>query len=280
MTLYHYSSGQGLFGIMNSDELHCSNVNFLNDSSEKSYFSELLDSICKNDEKCKIICEALYSDSFIRSYIDPTDSFIASFSKNGDSLSMWNYYARGNGYNIGVDIDKVIEENEDNNINIYKMELIYDQRKQIDITHTFILRHEENAKKYHEIEKILETSNEEEEYHRLGAEQTWLVEDFCEGIYDLMIQFKHQAYEREEEVRLIITEKQGVNNLTRFKISDNGVFIDYFPIKLKLRKNLKQVTIHPLNGKLHLEGTQRFIASKMGHPNTDIKISKIPFRLV
>ena len=41
MTLYHYTSGQGLSGIFDSKELHCSNVNFLNDPSEQSYVYDL-----------------------------------------------------------------------------------------------------------------------------------------------------------------------------------------------------------------------------------------------
>ena len=37
-------------------------------------------------------------------------NYIISFSQNGDSLEMWNYYTKGNsiqGYNIGFDIDKL-----------------------------------------------------------------------------------------------------------------------------------------------------------------------------
>lgn len=280
MILYHYTSGQGLFGIINSGELYCSNVNFLNDPSEKSYFKDLLFITFKEIPECEKIYSTLFNNSFQKSVVSPFDTFIASFSKNEDSLSMWNYYAKGNGYNIGLDIDSIIEQNKGTNLSIQKIELIYDQQKQLNDIKQFILGHKANCDKYEDLNERLRTEKDFNEYSKLSLEQNYLIEDFNGGIYKLGLGFKHTAYEREQEVRLIVSEDEIEQKTTKFKISDNGVFVEYIPIKLNLKGNIKSITIHPLNGQLHLEGTKKFIASQYFATKIEIKVSTIPLRLV
>jgi hypothetical protein len=194
MTLYHYTSGQGIFGIINSGELHCSNVNFLNDPSEQSYFQELLVLVFKKSKECEKIYSTLFNDSFQQAVVDPFERFVASFSKNADSLSMWNYYAKGNGYSV-------IEENEDANLSIQKIELIYNEVQQLEDTTKFILSHKDNCDKWEQLDEELKTIKEDIDFN-LTLEQNYLMEDFNDGIHKLKIGFKHQAYEREHEIKV------------------------------------------------------------------------------
>jgi hypothetical protein len=280
MILYHYTSGQGLFGIISSGELHCSNINFLNDPSEKSYFQDLLTSVFNESTESKEIYKALYSDSFQRSVLTPGETFIASFSKNDDSLSMWNYYAKGNGYNIGLDIDSVIKENEDIDLSIQKVELIYDQEQQMKSTLDFILKHRQAYKEFKDLDERLASTILEDEYYHYSHLQHGFVGDFNIGIYRLGLGFKHKAYETEQEVRLIISENEAARQTTKFKVSDNGVFVQYIPIKLSLETNIESITTHPLNGQLHLEGIEKFFSSTFRGQKTKTRVSTIPFRIV
>jgi hypothetical protein len=280
MTLYHYTSGQGLYGILNSSQLHCSDVNFMNDPSERTYFLDLLEVVFIKAHDCKDIYSGLYNKSYQDAVTDPFDRYVASFSKNPDSLSMWNYYAKGNGYNLGLDIDKIIEANRDENFYIQKIELNYKREQQIDETVAFIRSQKENCNRYNEIGKIIKGGVSEDDYYDLGYEQHNLIGEFNEGIYKLALGFKHYAYEREEEVRLVISENEVEQKSTRFKTSENGVFVEYLPLKLDLKTNLKSVTVHPLNADLHLSGAKRFINSIFHNQKIDIKMSSIPFRLV
>jgi hypothetical protein len=280
MTLYHYTSGQGLFGIINSDELQCSNINFLNDPSEKSYFQDLCKLVFKESSECEQIFSTLFNDSFQKAVVNPFETFIASFSKNEDSLSMWNYYAKGNGYNIGLDIDKIIEENKDANLAIQKIDLVYDHEKQVMDTLNFIQSYKQSAEKYKEYDEKLKVVENEDDYHEYSLEQNYLIEEFNYGIYELGLGFKHKAYEREQEVRLIISEDEMEQRTTKFKVSENGVFVEYIPLRLNLKSNLKSITIHPLNGQLHFEGIKKFISFQSLSKETEIKVSNIPFRMV
>jgi hypothetical protein len=144
---------------------------------------------------------------------------------------MWNYYAKGNGYNLGLDIDKIIEANRDENFYIQKIELNYKREQQIDETVAFIRSQKENCNRYNEIGKIIKGGVSEDDYYDLGYEQHNLIGEFNEGIYKLALGFKHYAYEREEEVRLVISENEVEQKSTRFKTSENGVFVEYLPLK-------------------------------------------------
>lgn len=90
MSVFHYTSGQGVKGIFDSNELHCSNVNFMNDPSERTYLIELLKSIGQDSIFCKKIYESLWSDWYNEVVLEVFASFVASFSKNPDSIAMWN----------------------------------------------------------------------------------------------------------------------------------------------------------------------------------------------
>nr|WKN38040.1 DUF2971 domain-containing protein [Tunicatimonas sp. TK19036] len=283
MILYHYTTGQGVFGIFDKSELFCSNINFLNDPSEESYFKELLKDTFANSTKCKNIYETLYSESYQGSIVNPFDIFILSFSKNQDSLSMWNYYAKGNGYNIGLDIDKIIEANENENIVIQNVKLEYNKSEQIKAITNFLLSFEEQYDTFlawEEEKNKAKQLNDEPKYHELNHEQGHIIERFNDEIYKLKIRFKHHAYEREEEVRLIISEDESKQNTTRFRVSENGVFVKFFPLKINLESSVKSLKAHPFCGDLHLDGLKKFVSSKIRNNDLEISRSKIPFRIV
>lgn len=281
MTLYHYTSGQGLFGILDNAELHCSNVNFMNDPSENTYFSSLLDQVVKDSENAKLIHDSLFNQTYQDAFINSSEMFVASFCKNNDSLSMWNYYAKGNGYNLGIDIDKVIEDNKREDVSIQKIELLYDKTKQLEKIHEFFSSLSDYYKEYLQLEEDNEVTKSEVEYMETYQRQTQIEADFTDRLHQLRLQFKHHAYEREQEVRILIMEAPYINeSFTRFKVYGNGVFVQYFPLTLKCKECLESVTIHPLNGDLHVEGTTKFLHYKLGVNNVSVSVSIIPFRIV
>lgn len=284
MTLYHYTTGQGLSGILEKSELHCSHVNFMNDPSEESYFVNVIKSVIDASETAKKIYTGLFAQSYIDSASSPYGKFIASFSKNKDSLSMWNYYAQGNGYNLGVDIDKIIESNENNtDISIKKLELLYDRKLQEQKILDCLLSFQDDFELHSSLEESRQHAiqvHNEDKYYEATADQVYIETSLSSTIVELGLSFKHQAYEREEEVRLIISSKNWNKNINDFKVSGNGVFIQYLPLGFNIETCLKSITIHPLNGPLHLDGTKRFMANKFPKHKIQIETTSIPFRIV
>jgi len=273
MTLYHYTSGNGLFGIINSSELHCSHQRFLNDPTEQSYFDNVLRSFLNNNEYLKTI----YVELFIRDYLldSSNQQFIFSLSKNPDSLSMWNYYANGNGYNIGFNIDSIIEKN-DNRLIIEKVEMIYDFTKQQEMVKLFVENNIIDYDKYNELTKQMTKTGDALKFERFKDEQTEIKKSFTKGINELKTSFKHAAYKDEEEIRLIINQ----SNNGQFKVSGQGIFIEYLTLGMAPDKDIIQIMVHPLSTDLHVEGMKRFIKSKMPERNVTVIKSEIPFRLI
>lgn len=278
MTIFHYTSGHGLFGILNSGELHCSNINFLNDPTESLYFTEILKNVLMNSENVKEIYSTLYNDSYQEAIAKPDSSFVVSFSKNEDSLTLWNHYSKGNGYNLGIDVDSIINNNIGDNISIKKIELTYDKNFQAEKLFNFIEEHKGALEQYLALSAKLGNESNEYEQVFLDSQMTGIIEDFNEGLYKLSCGFKHTAYEQEQEVRLLISTRYPFEPKTKYKISERGVFIEYFPLKICLESNLVSVMVHPLHGMLHMEGIRSFLASKNLLSTTSVKVSKIPFR--
>src|SRR5580698_8671217 len=91
--LYHYTTTEGLLGIIESKELWATNILFLNDTSElvdafKLFASELEANPIKLGER-KGWLQTMILPSLETAEVD---HFVVSFCENGDLLSQWRAY--------------------------------------------------------------------------------------------------------------------------------------------------------------------------------------------
>lgn len=105
--LYHYTSSDGLIGILQSCELWATDARFLNDTSELHSGREIArqvisDAADRTTER--------FDAQFLRSVerrldlMDNISILVCSFSEVGDSLPQWREYAdRGHGFALGFD---------------------------------------------------------------------------------------------------------------------------------------------------------------------------------
>jgi hypothetical protein len=110
--LYHYTTGAGLLGIVESNSLWATNILYLNDSSEISYgFSRARNHLRALREKRSteplITFLSRAEDLLNLSVLIPGRQFYAlCFCERPDLLSQWRAYAdRGGGYAIGFDTE-------------------------------------------------------------------------------------------------------------------------------------------------------------------------------
>jgi len=283
MDSYHYTSSDGIFGIINSSQLHCSNVNFLNDPTEQNYFDSIINEAITKNSVCKNIYEILYNNLVEPCIINPFENYVISFCKNKDSLSMWSHYAKGNGYNLGFNIDSIIQRNINNFLSIKKVDLIYSKHDQITSLEKYILSHKVNSEKYlqcENIKKIAKNNNDKNSYELANYEQDNYLIDFSSGLLEMRLRFKHEAFINEEEVRLVVSQDETKHVTTSHKISSIGIIVEYVSLELDLEEDLTSITMHPLNGELHTMGMERFLNAKINIKNIDISKSKIPLRLI
>jgi hypothetical protein len=101
--LYHYTTAQGLLGIVQSRQIWATNVLYLNDASELSDARDILRAVLDSEPLDLLDNAATFSQN-IPAYSEalPMDHFIVSFCEDGDLLGQWRGYgSQGTGFSIG-----------------------------------------------------------------------------------------------------------------------------------------------------------------------------------
>ncbi|MCM1330262.1 MAG: DUF2971 domain-containing protein [Ruminococcus sp.] len=289
--IYHYTSVDGLKGIVENETLRFTNRFYLNDYTEGIYTFDLLISEFDNifsdlalllEKKDKIIkeCQEYRNKLDLRSF----KTFQASFSLDSDSLCLWNYYTKGNnsirGYNINFNSKELcnsfkLNEEVEKILNrpfVFRKKVIYNKDEQISEIKEFI------NKLY---EAILQDSNGESNiaaqifFNRLNM--------IFDRISVLGIFFKDNHFKIENEYRIAIdlyTENgkfPAVDGLSIKFISKNDMFVPYVDIKFDL-STIKSITVSPtMNYENELKNLNMFLDTA-GIKDISIEKSAIPVR--
>lgn len=285
--IYHYTSPDGFQSILfkeNDPILWASRYDCLNDTSEGKVAEKILQAVSLNllnqhkisDEAYRLFSSTGAAQNILLCRVNDGElyfssiacnRFICSFSKNCDSLSMWNYYAKGNkyeGFNVGFDCDSVKETllsqfgNSYANCHIYPV--IYNPEEQRCMVERLLLRlneyySEENSPTIREI--------------------------IADYLVNWNLIFKNAHFKHEEEVRIIIDLAKTETNITTIYRMHEGYMIPY--IKLKLEKDdLLSVRFGPLHKNSEQAESQTKIMnewlSSSGYHNVQITHSDIPVR--
>jgi hypothetical protein len=104
-TLYHYTSMEGLLGIVQKRQIWASHIRYLNDRMEQDHIWSVVENRARerlkqtDDPAIKSALETLPADVARRTR---THAYVASFSADGDLLSQWlSYCPDGKGFAIG-----------------------------------------------------------------------------------------------------------------------------------------------------------------------------------
>ena len=106
--IYHYTSANGLKGIIESKRLWATDVWFMNDTAEATYGLYAIERFLNTHENTTKDSENAVrqkATDIIQSWReqDPYRNYIACLSENGDQLSQWRAYGSGIGFSIGFD---------------------------------------------------------------------------------------------------------------------------------------------------------------------------------
>lgn len=209
--IYHYTSPEGFMSILLGDAdkatLWASRYDCLNDVSEGTVAEQVFQEVCRDLLDSGSISNELYE---LFSAVKPArtilfshykagemkitrsecDRYVCSFSKNRDSLTMWNYYSKGNkyeGFNIGflpLTISNSLEDfmhDKESLFHIYPV--IYDKENQKRLIKSTLIKLKENY------------SQDREPVIR------YVISD---RLLDWSLVFKNECFQHEEEVRIIV----------------------------------------------------------------------------
>lgn len=105
--IYHYTGAEALKSIVLNQTFWITKSDYLNDASEQIMIMDLLKNFFKEHKMDKVVQKYIMDQ--LSKYLNEYNHYILSFSKTDDSLPLWNYYSENEGYSIGIDKDKFIE---------------------------------------------------------------------------------------------------------------------------------------------------------------------------
>ena len=285
--LYHYTTVEGLKGIIENKNLRATRIEFLNDSSEKKYIHDLINEIRNSDKEFKDIYDTLNSD-FI-SLLEPPMSalfdrllgkdgklYVISLCKQQDLLPMWNLYSRGNGYSIGINIDTFTDmiTNSSAKINLY--EILYDKDEQLK-------KIKQDMKKMfsHKISDYKKRSGS----FLNGADEEgddfiiYTLKDFFNLHFQYYNYFKHPCFSNECETRISIELVDNKDFPAKYRTTAGGMFIEYIELPFEISNEylFADITLHPCLTDIHKSGIDCFLQTH-NLEYVPTSISSLPFR--
>jgi hypothetical protein len=295
--LFHYTTAEGLKGIIEENYVRATSAYFLNDSTEITYGCKILARVLDEWETRHSLAQNSLSLGLLRelkqsfgedlprmNLIHPI--YLACFCQDDNLLSQWRAYGQAGGYSLGFAIpsDVVVQgiKPEPDNYTAKWLKVEYDENEQ--------------AKKCQVIlDAILPVLDDEGVANALrDIEPSPLLgySNFRTALNDLLLDeiigFKNQAFDVEREWRIVVRRRE----LLRQGTDDGG----YTPPQVYFRASggflVPYVKLVPMAGKLPiacvrsgptLDKTTAAFALRMfldrnGFPATNIKGSEIPVR--
>lgn len=273
--LYHYTSIDGLKGIIESKKFWATEYHFLNDDDEFTYCDGLLQEMLKEEySSCDFynplalcITEAMIGYRFHMETVQ--DSFyVVSFSKNSDNLTLWSEFA-GQGCNIRTKDFQLFADIE--NIR-YQGSVLYNRGEQkqrlwqamLDVAEGVTSTNIENKR---QLKEVIENMSQQE-YRSFADVLVHLV-----SFYGMAM--KRPQFAAEEEYRVIFDSK-GKDIKYRQK---DGLLLPY--IELGLQENLEamqEIKLAPRScGELSKYSMRSFLAAK-GLARCDVSESEMSLK--
>ena len=279
--LYHYTKPEKLLSILESGTIRFSNALYLNDKEEVTYSYKLIISLIDEMSGLNKSLFGRIRDYFYSKYtniINGTDDFnnkfeyyTISFSTDGDNLTLWNNYSKGQnytGYNIGFCKQDLIEDMVKVGFKSVYGNTVYDKEKQITVLKLIF---EKWNKQY---EKLLDNITKKNGTDKLT--DTYI--ELINLLSTISLFFKNPYFKDEKEYRIIFINNYGSNFTKQTKICEkNGLFVPYIEYKF-LKKTVNSINIGPtLEENIFYTSTCTMLAN-FGYGNRNVNRSKIPLR--
>lgn len=276
LDITHYTSTEGLAGILNSGVLWATRFDVLNDTTERKDAKYLYD---------KVVGELAQHDSFYNKFkdIEPCDNygwlfdrhetikfqsikkpevFVISFSKNPDCQSLWNCYVKNDkkqGYALNFQKKDFNYYDHEPGFDIKCFDLIYNDEEKINI-----------------IKKILQEIKD----IYVDDEDCLKFAKACIGELLFVWQdlFKNHHFCDEREHRILIVQDQKNRKFPIKYRVNGGLIVPYIEFPFNDFIKLVAVTCGPLNNDDKSQDlTQEYLHSQ-GYGNVSVKKSTIPIR--
>jgi hypothetical protein len=293
---HHYTTIDGLHGILKSREVWGTSVEYLNDSVEISYGMDLAKDVVNQeikgnagDDNLVIQVQLFRILAELEHHRSNTSYFVTCFCEAPDLLSQWRAYGKNAGYSLNVIADKfyssVSSLNEDAlrqggtspRRAAYMERVIYDPEVQGSLL-SKVLRSCVDA--YREL-AMGEDFLGEEKRSPMDKDFYELTERFSKyaarQALRFVSQFKHPAFAEEKEWRLVHRRDAFDYGGVEFRTA-NGRLIPYVKMKFDLDESLESITCGPPSSQLSMNSIKTFMSAS-GLKHKPLVAANAPLRL-
>ena len=277
--LWHYTTPEGLTGIIESHSLWATDIFYLNDSAEFMHGINIARKIIKQkislldgDEK-----ERLERFDTNLSFIGPDHNrtiYVCSLSKTKDELSQWRAYCRGGGFSIGFPDQGLVDAIQGQHFEL--KECVYDVSEQQRIINQLI------------DSQVLPYIYNPERFSNIPCTPDMIsgilsggINKFIWELYSTCSTLKHPSFEIEEERRLVYDHKRHFNEIRPEFRTKPGLIIPYTCIILPEDEDFwrqVRIIIGPTKYEKELRGSVHTLFRKYHATSISITNSEIPFR--
>jgi len=274
--LYHYTSHEGLLGIIKNKEIWATDTDYLNDSKELYLAFDIARNKLNvrkqsaNQEEQKLFGIML---SMMDCYEEKNSIFVCSFSAVNDLLSQWRAYCREGGCTIGFHSKDLKEKAKSQQFYFVRCE--YDRGRQEEIiddiiTYYYNLFQQERGK-------------------GVSSDINSLLSNVSGKFISTLIQFspilKHESFKEEHEWRLISGNRRNdyiSNNTSQMECRvGHSMLTPYFRFNLKeiwTKQQFLKVTIGPgLFPEKSVKAVKNLLILS-GYKHPGVEMSTIPYR--
>ena len=261
--LYHYTSFESAFNIINSKKLWTTQIQYLNDETEFKYAGGIAHSILSS----KLKLEINEDDKFVynkllenTTFDHGANTFIFSLSEEPDLLSQWRGYCKNSGVAMGFNYDKLEQITKEQKFEllpcIYEIE---EQRKVIENT-------------INEIRNLYIKNKSDNNSHQFF----WQVFNARFSLIAKCI--KHPSFKEEKEWRLIGGPFTSYDEKYKLRPIQN-MLLPYYEFELSKADDLalSEFIIGP-NKDLYLSQHSFGTFTRKINKKWDVQITKTPFK--
>lgn len=233
--LFHYTTGAGLVGIIESGKIWTSKILYMNDNSEVHLAIDYIRNEIDLQRKGKGTTRTEKELDIMYRAIDKIETVnisVASFTEIGDQLSQWRGYCDiGHGYSLGFDgpeLKKKIHGNDDYRL----LPCIYEEEQQKQLAKELV--------DCYPTKDLLEASAKE--HSVLGDDEYNFLSAFSSAVLSFAPLVKSRTFREEREWRLISPPLSYDD--AQFRQGQHSL-IPYWEFDLDLENTLKKVIIGP-----------------------------------
>jgi Protein of unknown function (DUF2971) len=263
--LYHYTSMQGMLGIISKEEMWFTNIFHLNDPSELGYGIKICLQILSENAENAFSYKQRFRDwmkhLLVKAGGEIFSFYVASFSAHKNDLGQWRAYA-DDGRGVAIGFAPPLFSVETNSEKIAATEVT---------ERTLIGR--VNYDREQNIHRVREAINKALQAFSVASFQTHeesrefieeLAREVASAMFFYSITAKHSAYEHEKETRLmLINDCHTLNQYAKMRIRGSQL-VPYICSKWAVRSRaaISEVIVGPAAADLASNSVRTFLASQ------------------